>query len=121
MLNFEHNYHNDVNLGGLFIAQVIGADDPQAKGRLRVRVIGVHDLSADSPNYSNKDYYIWAYRIAPDQNTTPTSPLTKTKQLLQRDNFTTTDPVYVYVMFMNNDPTSCFWLGYAATTKTLIG
>jgi hypothetical protein len=94
MFDLEHNLDNDVQLSGLFIAKVISNKDPKAMERVAVRVIGVHDMENDTPSNS-----IWAHHIRPDKTETSVLP-------------TPDDKDYVYVMFMNNDPNSCFWLGW---------
>lgn len=97
MLNKEFNFNSsDVYLGRIFLALVVDNMDSTSKERIKVRVLGVHDMTNEE-----KDNSIWAGRICPSKNTSGDIP----------------DPDdWVYVTFMNpNDPMSCLWLGWART------
>lgn len=84
---------SDVSLEGIKIAKVISNGDPKAQERVYVRVIGVHDMSNEDP-----DYGIWAHHLAPSKGNSGEIP--------DKDDF-------IYVTFPDkNDPNNCLWLGW---------
>ena len=82
----------ETTLSGLFLAQVVDNKDPKAMERVKVRVLGVHNMENDIPENS-----IWASHIAPSKLTTGEIPEVGD---------------WLYVMFIQNDPMSCVWLGW---------
>jgi len=93
MLGLEHRLNNEVNLSGIFLAKVIENMDPTALERVRVRVLGVHDMDNDVPGNS-----VWAHHLAYSKAASGEIP--------DKDD-------WIYVMFLNNDPMSIVWLGWA--------
>lgn len=92
MFGYELKTDNEIDLGGIFIGQVIDNADPKALERIRVRVIGVHDMDNTS-----KDNSIWAQHIAPSKSNSGEIP--------DVDDF-------VYIMFFQKDPNAALWLGW---------
>lgn len=92
MLGYENAFDTEVDLGGIFIGLVVENMDPKALERVRVRVIGVHDMENTS-----KDNSIWANHIAPSKSNSGEIP--------DIDD-------YVYVMFLQRDPMAPCWLGW---------
>lgn len=83
---------NEVSLDGLHIALVVNNADPKAIERVRVRVLGVHDMTNEDPENS-----LWAEHCAPMKSESGEIPDIGD---------------YVYVMFLQNCPTTIVWLGY---------
>lgn len=92
MLGFEFDLNNEVDLGGLFIGLVIENQDPKALERVRIRVLGVHDMENDIPENS-----IWANHIAPSKQNSGEVPDIGD---------------YLYVMFMQKSPMAPCWIGW---------
>ena len=97
MFGYEHRLDNEVDLGGIFIGLVVDNADPKAIERVRVRVIGVHDMDNTS-----KDNSIWAQHIAPSKSNSGEVP--------DIDD-------YIYIMFLQKDPLSPVWLGWVRTIQ----
>lgn len=95
MLGKEYSIDNEVSLSGIFIAKVINNLDPKALERIRVRIIGVHDMENQDPENS-----IWAQHCKYSKQNSGEIP--------DIDDF-------CYVMFLQNDPMSCIWLGWVGT------
>jgi hypothetical protein len=95
MLNREHTPHgSDVNLAGrIFIGLVVDNMDQKAMERVKIRVIGVHDM--ENTDVKNA---VWAQRMVWSKYVSGHIP----------------DPGdFVYCMFMDpNDPMSLLWMGY---------
>lgn len=93
---FQHDlqmHGSDVDLRGIHIAKVIENSDPKALERVKVRVIGVHDMDNES-----KENSIWAAHLAPSKSGSGEIP--------DVDD-------YLYVTFLDpNDPMSCVWMGW---------
>jgi len=92
MLGKEYNISTEVNLDGLFIAEVIDNMDPKALERVKVRVLGVHDTSSTDPEYS-----VWAAHCAASKSASGEIPDIGD---------------FIYVMFLNNDPMHIVWVGW---------
>jgi hypothetical protein len=87
---------SDISLQGIFIGKVIINADPKALERVKVRIIGVHDME-------NKDdrNCIWAQHVAPSKGTSGEIPDIND---------------YIYVMFLDpNNPLSAVWIGWCRT------
>lgn len=97
MLGFEWNENNEVNLTGIFIAQVIDNKDPKASERVLVRVIGVHDMENLDP-----DNGVWANHCRPSKQNSGEIP--------DVDDF-------LYVMFVQGNPMHIIWLGWVNYTS----
>jgi hypothetical protein len=97
MFGIEHSLDNEVDLGGIFIALVVDNMDPKALERVRVRVLGVHDM-----DNKIKDNSIWANHIAPSKS--------KSGEIPDIDD-------YVYVQFLQKDPMCPIWLGWLRWKK----
>jgi hypothetical protein len=97
MLGHELTLSSEVVLDGIFIAKVIDAADPKALERVRVRVIGVHDLENEDKKNS-----IWASHLCPSKSNSGEIP--------DVDDF-------IYVTFLQNNPSHCVWLGWCRTIK----
>ncbi|NCP97761.1 hypothetical protein GW796_05910 [archaeon] len=95
MLGREYNLDNEVNLSGIFIAEVINNLDPKALERVRVRVIGVHNMNNNNPNHS-----VWANHCAFSKGLSGEIPDIGD---------------FVYVQFIQNDPMNLVWLGWVRT------
>ena len=80
------------NLEGLKKAEVVFVDDPKKLERVRVRVVGIHDM-----NKTDLEYSIWAEHIAPSRKTSGDLPEVGD---------------YVYVLFDKNNPLKCYWIGF---------
>lgn len=93
----EYKLHgSDANLAGIHIALVVDNQDPKCCERVKVRVIGIHDMQNDVPENS-----IWAQHMAPSKGTSGEVPRAGD---------------FVYVMFRDiQDPMSCLWMGYVRT------
>jgi hypothetical protein len=85
----------EVELTGIFIAKVIDNTDPKALERVRVRVMGVHDFTNEDKKNS-----IWASHLAPSKQNSGEIP--------DNDDF-------IYVTFIQNNPSACVWLGWCRT------
>lgn len=94
MLGFEYDYRStDCTLEGIKIGIVVDNADPLCLERIRVRVIGVHDM-----NNEDKENSIWASHLAPSKSNSGEIP--------DIDDF-------VYIQFMDyTDPMSALWLGW---------
>lgn len=92
MFGYELELTNEVDLGGLFIGLVVDNADPKAIERVRVRVLGVHDM-----DNTIKENSIWAQHIAPSKSNSGEIPDIGD---------------YVYVMFLQKDPQMPLWLGW---------
>lgn len=95
MFGFEHKLDSEVDLGGMFIAEVVENLDPKALERVRVRVIGVHDMKNTEPNNS-----IWANHMAYSKSNSGEIPDIGD---------------YVYVMFLQKSPMHPIWMGWVRT------
>jgi hypothetical protein len=83
----------EAQLGGIHIALVVANADPLCLERVRVRVLGVHDMENTS-----KDNSIWAVHVAPSK--------TGSGEIPDIDD-------YIYVTFLDHsDPHSCAWIGW---------
>lgn len=96
MLGYEYN-SPEVNLSGIFIGKVVDNADPKALERIKIRVIGVHDMENEDKKNS-----IWAAHLAPSKSNSGEIP--------DIDDF-------LYVTFLQNDPSSCVWLGWVRVIK----
>jgi len=96
MLGKEYNLASESSLSGLFIAEVTDNMDPRALERVRARVIGVHDMDNLDPENS-----IWIQHLAPSKGSSGEIPDVGD---------------YIAVMFLQNDPMTCFWLGWLRTS-----
>lgn len=92
MLGQELKINNETNLEGLFIGLVVENLDPKALERVRVRVIGVHDMENTQKNNS-----IWANHIAPSKSNSGEIPDIGD---------------FVYIMFLQKSPMHPCWLGW---------
>ena len=97
MLGYDQKLDNEVSLAGLHIALVVENMDPKALERVRVRVLGVHDMSNEDPENS-----LWAEHCAPSKSTSGEIP---------------DKGDYVYVMFLQDNPTTIIWLGWVRYIK----
>lgn len=97
MLGKELTLNNEVVLDGLFIAKVIDNADPKALERVRVRVIGVHDMENEDKKNS-----IWAYHLCPSKQNSGEIP--------DVDDF-------LYVTFLQGNPSHCLWVGWCRVIK----
>ena len=87
---------SDVSLEGIKIGLVVDNMDQKGIERVKVRVIGVHDMSN-----TKVENAIWAQHIAPSKYVSGHIP--------DRGD-------WVYVMFMNpTDPMSALWLWFVRT------
>ena len=99
MYGYEHYPFNEKipkKLNGLYLAQVVENRDPLGLERIRVRIVGIHDMSNQ-----DKEYSVWARRCVPS------------KYLNNGDLPEIGD--WVYVMFLNGDYQNPVWLGWART------
>jgi len=92
MLGYEYKTNNETDLNGIFIGLVVDNMDPKALERVRIRVIGVHDMENE-----DKENSVWANHLAPSKSNSGEIP--------DIDDF-------VYVTFLQNDPMSPIWLGW---------
>lgn len=92
MFGHEHSINNEVNLSGLFIGLVVDNMDPKALERVKIRVLGVHDIENE-----DEENCIWAAHIAPSKQSSGEIPDVGD---------------FVYVMFMQNNPMNPCWLGW---------
>jgi hypothetical protein len=97
MLGYELNIETDVDLGGFFIAEVIEMADPKAQERIRVRVIGVHDM--DNKDKKNS---MWAHHLAPSKSSSGEVPDIGD---------------YVYVSFLQKNPMHLLWHGWCRVSE----
>jgi hypothetical protein len=97
MFGYELSLNNEADLGGIFIALVVDNKDPKALERIKVRVLGVHDIEN-----TNKDNSIWANHVAPSKSNSGEIPDIND---------------FVYVMFLQKDPSACCWLGWLRTIE----
>jgi hypothetical protein len=93
MFGYELKHNNEVDLlHGIFIGKVVDNMDPKGLERVRVRVIGVHDMEKEE-----KDNSIWAEHCAPSKQTSGELP----------------DPDdWLYVSFVHGSPMMCIWHGW---------
>lgn len=94
MFEREYDYGaHEAYLGGIHIGKCITNSDPLALERVRVRILGVHDMTVEDEENS-----IWAVHIAPSKSNSGEVP----------------DPDdWVYCVFLDkNDPMSCAWIGW---------
>lgn len=94
MFGLEQNLFSEVDLSGIFIAQVVDNADPKCLERIRIRVLGVHDMFNE-----DKENSIWANHIKPSKSNSGEIPDLND---------------YVYVLFLKNDPMHPLWLGWVA-------
>lgn len=92
MLGRELNTDSEASLSGVFIAEVINNLDPKGIERVRVRVIGVHDMDNNDPKNS-----VWANHCAFSKGTSGEIPDIGD---------------FIYVMFIQNDPMAIIWMGW---------
>ncbi len=92
MFGKEYSYDSDTDLKGVFIGLVVTNYDSKALERIRVRVIGVHDMENESD-----DNAIWAQHCAPSKSSSGEIPDVGD---------------FVYVMFIQGDPMNAIWLGW---------
>lgn len=97
MLGHEYKFDHETDLSGLYIALVVDNADPKAIERVRVRVLGVHDMTNEDPENS-----VWAEHCAPSKSTSGEVPDIGD---------------YVYVMFLQGSPTTIIWLGWVRYIK----
>lgn len=97
MFGKELNLDNETDLGGIFIGLVIENQDPKALERVRVRVIGVHDMTNEDKNNS-----IWASHVAPSKSNSGEIPDVGD---------------YLYIMFIQRSPMSPCYIGYVRTLE----
>ena len=92
MFGFENKLDNEVDLGGIFIGLVVYTADPKGLERIRVRVLGVHNMDDVT-----KENSIWASHLAPSKSSSGEIPNVDD---------------YVYIMFVQKDPMNPVWLGW---------
>jgi hypothetical protein len=92
MLGMEFRTDNEVSLQGIYIGKVIVNKDSKGMERVKVRVMGVHDMNFESPKNA-----IWAQHCSPSKFNSGEIPDLGD---------------LVYIMFMNNDPMTPIWLGW---------
>lgn len=97
MFSYEYQYNSEVNLNGIFIGLVVDNADPKALERIKVRVLGVHDMENEDP-----ENCIWCSHIAPSKS--------NSGELPDKDDF-------VYVTFLQGDPMNALWLGWCRTIE----
>ena len=93
MLGHELGLNTEVVLDGIFIAKVIDNADPKALERVRVRVIGGHNMENEDKKNS-----IWAAHLCPSKSNSGEIP--------DVDDF-------LYVTFIQGNPSTCLWIGWA--------
>lgn len=84
------------NTHGIFEAKVVSNQDPKHRERIKVQVIGMHDLSNNIVENS-----IWADHCAPYKSSTGDLP--EIGDL-------------VYIMFKNKNINACIWIGFVRTS-----
>lgn len=92
MFGLEYNIDGEVDLGGKFFGLVVENKDPKALERVRVRVVGVHDMENTDPNNS-----IWAYHQAPSKSNSGEIPDIGD---------------YLYIEFIQKSPMHPIWVGW---------
>jgi hypothetical protein len=98
MLLEEQGLKSNLSLRGIKIAKVINNLDPKSQERIKVRVLGVHNINNDASTNS-----VWAHHCSPLRSASGDLPEAGE---------------FVYVMFPNeDDPMSIIWLGYAKSTQ----
>lgn len=97
MLGYELKLTSEVDLTGIFIAKVIDNMDPKALERVRVRVLGVHNMDIEDNENS-----VWAHHMAYSKSNSGEIPDIGD---------------WLYVTFLNKDPMSIIWLGWVRTIK----
>lgn len=93
---FNPNNTSFPKLSGLFLGVVVDNRDPLGLERVKVRVVGLHDLNSKDPEYS-----IWARRCCPSKYVN-NGDIPEIGDVL-------------YIMFLNEDYTQAVWLGWART------
>ena len=97
MLGYEQTYDTEVDLSGFYIALVVDNLDPKAIERVRVRVLGVHDMSNEK-----KENSMWANHVAPSKSNSGEIPDIGD---------------HVYVSFLQNNPMNLLWWGWVRGIK----
>ena len=92
MFGYDLRIDQEVDLSGLYIGLVVDTSDPKALERIKVRVIGVHDMDNE-----DKENSVWADHIAPSKGKSGEVP---------------TVGDFVYVMFLQRNPMCPCWLGW---------
>lgn len=92
MLGYDQTFQTEVSLEGIFIALVVDNLDPKALERIRVRVLGVHDMDNDV-----KENSMWANHIAPSKSSSGEIPDIGD---------------YVYISFVQSNPLHLCWWGW---------
>jgi hypothetical protein len=94
----EFNFEADVSLEGIKLALVVDNDDPLCIERIRVRVLGIHDMN----NTANENS-IWAHHIAPSKQTSGEIP--------DKND-------WLYVLFPDKTTCEyCLWFGWVRHAK----
>lgn len=89
---------SDCSLEGIKIAKVVNNADPKAQERVYVRVMGVHDMSVEDPEYG-----IWSMHCAPSKSASGEIP--------DVDD-------WLYVLFPDKtDPNLCLWIGWVRSSS----
>ena len=91
MFGLEYSI-NEIDLSGLFIGLVIDRIDPKKLERIKVRVIGVHDMENEKPENS-----VWCSKLATSKSKSGEIPDVGD---------------YVYIMFLGKDPMNPIYLGW---------
>lgn len=95
MFGKEYSFESDIDLHGLYIGLVVNNSDPKALERIRVRVLGVHDMENE-----DEENAVWCSHIGPSKSASGEVP--------DKDDF-------VYVQFIQGDPMNPVWLGWVRT------
>jgi len=97
MQGHELGLNTETSLDGIFIAQVIDNNDPKALERVRVRVIGVHNMENEDIKNS-----VWSNHIAASKSNSGEIPDVND---------------FLYVTFIQGNPGHCCWLGWCRSIK----
>lgn len=97
MFGHEARTDAEVDLSGIFIGLVVDNADPKALERVKIRVLGVHDMENE-----NQDNAIWCSHVAPSRDSSGELP--------EKDDF-------VYVQFVQKDPMHPVWIGWVRVIK----